>query len=213
MVIFPRVVAATCPTQGETFVRDYCHFFALSENSVVLCELSGIYLYHITEPEPDRGCTGLSCEDISRTPGPWCWGSLCDFDSSNPALYTHGPRFMVRLSFGPDESGRFSVVTDHATEETVYYGDDWDEESDHRVILEGRKVLYHEDQPGDSPFITLQAALVDGSEATRHRQKPVHVRQVELEKRTGMILIAADHPTTGEIRPFARRIYLADFPK
>lgn len=108
---------------------------------------------------------------------------------------------MGRIEFGLDKSGRVSVVAKHVTEETVYYGDDWDEESEHRVTSKGRKVLSYEDRPKDSPFITLRTASLDGGDATRvsqtriatlYRQELVHMRQVELDERTGRILIAAD---------------------
>jgi len=189
---------------------------------VVLCDPSGVYGYEIPELESERNDAFLSYDYVSSDPGCWFRGSLCDSDSPNPTLYFHGPEFMGRVEFELDKPGRFVVVANYATEKNKYYGDDRRGGSDDRVTLKGRKVLSYEDQPKYSSFITLKTALLGGGNASRklrtriatiYRRKLVHVRQVELDERTGRILIAADYPTTEEVRPFARRIYLADLPK
>ena len=142
----------------------------------------------------------------------------CDSDLPNPILYVHSPELMARVEFAPYKLGRFFVVANHDMEETVYYGSDRGEVPDDRIILKG-KVLSYNNQSKGLHFITLQTALLDkgilGRKlrtriASLYRRKLVCVRQVELDERTGRILIAADYPTTPEIRPFACRIYLAN---
>jgi len=206
-MVFPCLVAATHTQPREIRSSRTIATSLRSENSVVLCDPSGVYRYNIPELESERNRARLSFKDISSDPGCWCRGSLCDSDLPNPTLYVHGPEFTERVEFKLNESGRF-FVANCATEKTEYYGDDWDEESDDRVTLKGRKVLSYEDQPKYSPFITFKTTLLGGGNApielwtriaTRYRRKPVHVRQVELDERTGRILIAADYPTTEEV--------------
>jgi len=50
--------------------------------------------------------------------------------------------------------------------------------------------------------------------ASFHRGYPIYVRQVDLDERTGRLLIEAGYlRNLEETQPFVSRVYLADFPK
>jgi len=222
MVFHAPLWHRSCPVQEMAGGVDYCHFFALSENSVVLCDADGTRLYHVPELGSVRDNTTLSAIwDSEQEPRPRCRGSLCDAGSPNPTLYVQGPYFTEIIDFGLDEHGIFFAVTDQRIEEATYYGDDWVDWLDDRVMLKGRKVLSYEAQPRE--FLRLQTALLGGGDAKRKlrtrvasfdRGYPIYMGQVDLDERTGRILIAADYPANHEeTQPYITRVYLADLPK
>lgn len=189
---------------------------------MVICDPDGIHLYRLPELESEWDETTLTPFWTSgRSLGEWCRGSLCDASSPNPTLYVHCPDFMEEVEFGLDESGRFFVVSNYDTvEETILYGGDSSEDVDCFVRLKGRKVLSYETE---YPFITFATAFLDRwgvGRALRMRianspgDRWIDVGMVDLDERTGRLLIAADHSATirAEIQP-SRHIFLADIPE
>ena len=128
-------------------IDDYCHFFVISENSVVLCDPAGIHLYHIPKLESERDKPTLS---LVWTSGQlwyedWCQGSLCDAGSLNPTLYVHCPSAMEIVEFSLDESGRFFVITaDDMEDRLARCGGRWGKVTECDVRLRGRKLLSYE---------------------------------------------------------------------
>jgi len=211
-------------------VSDYSRFFAISENSVVICDPYGTHLYHIPEFGTVKdGPPLFPFWSSPRYNGGWCRGSLCNAGLLNPTLYVHSPDGTEILEFGLDDVGCFSVVI---AEETVYHGDDWGEEIRRydddlgqpircKITLKGRKVLYYKPHEMESPFLTLVTGSVKedaGRELSTqipssHRDDPIYVKQMDLDERTGRLLIAVGYPRTLEAAQSARRVYLADLPE
>jgi len=121
------------------------------------------------------------------------------------------------------------VVT---AEELVHHDDDWGEEIRRydddlgqpiscKITLRGKKVLYYKPHDMESPFLTLVTASMDEDAgrvfctpiANSHHDEPVHVRRMDLDERTGRLLIAVGYTWTPEGAQSARRVYLADLPE
>jgi hypothetical protein len=174
-------------------------FFIVSENSIILCDMCGIRLYHI----PELG----SVDDSSSISPVWSWsgvstyyaGSLYDTGSQNTKLYIQGSLVTHKLEFGPDKSGFLVVLKHSITEERPAYYIPCEQRG---IILKGRKgVRHHRD---GCPVIVFNTLLL-GKEHTpgvfRIRTDELsgedylpmqEVKHLDLDEVTGRLLIGVD---------------------
>ena len=193
----------------------------VSENAVVICDTTGIHLYHIPELS--------SMEDFSPLSPVWDWsgesewlcGSVCMTSSQCPMLYLQGASGTHTITFRLDACGRDPVVVKHhITEKLPAYltsleGGGWD----HRFIMKGRKGLYYnvgverESYPGWATCLVGREELMGGFSTDMELLgdgdwEEHEVRLADFDERTGRILIGTHLYHEGQ----CIRIHLADLP-
>ena len=187
-------------------------FFSISENSVVVCQPDGIRLYHIPELE--------SVEDSSTLFPVWSWsgefsqsdGSLYDMGPQHPKLYIQGSLTTHKLDLGLDKSG-FMVVLKHDTTggPPAYWLPGWGR----NLVLKGRKGVCHYRTDGGKviAFNTLLLGREDTTGVFRicanERELVGDRTQVDLDEVTGRLLVVIG-VARGHVRPYTRRLWLAD---
>jgi hypothetical protein len=176
-------------------------FFAVSENSIAVCDPDGIRLYHI----PELG----SVDDGSILSPVWSWsgessrydGNLYDVCTQYPKLYIQGSSVTHKLEFGLNEPGflvilRYSITRERPAQ-YIFDG--------RRFILKGWKGVCH--CWDDSPVTILFNTLLLGREHTSGEFRICaselweedsdflvvpEVKHIDLDEVTGRLLVGVD---------------------
>ena len=169
----------------------------VSENAVVICDATGIHLYHIPELS--------SMEDFSPLSPVWEWsgesewlcGSVCMTSSQCPMLCLQGASGTHTITFRLDACGRDPVVVKHHITEKLpaYVGVERESYPGWATCLVGREELM-------GGFSTDMELLGDGD------WEEHEVRLADFDERTGRILIGTHLYHEGQ----CIRIHLADLP-
>ena len=188
----------------------------VSENTVVMCDVEGIHIYHIPELSSAEGFSTLNPIWEWLVKSRWFCGSACMTFSQHPVLYLQGRSGTHIITFRTDASGRDPVAAEHRVSEELpaYLREDVD-----RFTMKGRKGLRYDIGGGgdcllDTCLLGREglaggfSVVIEGPGYTawdEHR-----IRFADFDERTGRVLIATRGGVWGESG--ATRICLADLP-